>query len=146
RNSAIGEMNAPRMQTRGFSVESVQAQPVGETSLKLRIESPGRITTRGLQNPQADLLALEQFARDLKERDARVKYAHPNWIMTIPPPDPGLVPQSYPVAPQKPGGSPDDPIFVQGHHWHYQPLPMGMNAVGAWKRSHGSRDIVVAVL
>jgi serine protease len=37
-------------------------------------------------------------------------------------------------------------MFVQGLHWHYQPLPMGMNAVGAWKKSHGSRDVVVAVL
>jgi len=148
RNSAIGELNAPRLRTRGLTVDSVQAQPMGETSIKLRIEQPGRITTRGLQNPQADLQALEQFARDIKERDTRVKYAHPNWIMTIKPPSPAQAPQpGKAITPQgAPKEGPNDPLFVRGLHWHYQALPMGMNAVGAWKKTHGSRDVVVAVL
>ena len=41
-------------------------------------------------------------------------------------------------------GAPNDPIF--GQQWHYKALPAGMNAVGAWKKTTGSADIVVAVL
>ncbi len=41
---------------------------------------------------------------------------------------------------------PNDPAFKQGYHWSYKPLPAGMNAVGAWQKTTGLKDVVVAVL
>jgi hypothetical protein len=41
-------------------------------------------------------------------------------------------------------GAPNDPVFSM--QWHYKALPAGMNAVGAWKKTTGSADVVVAVL
>ena len=42
--------------------------------------------------------------------------------------------------------SPNDPVFAAGFNWDYKPLPAGMNAVGAWQKTTGSKDVVVAVL
>ncbi len=42
--------------------------------------------------------------------------------------------------------TPNDPVFAAGFSWDYKPLPAGMNAVGAWQKTTGSKDVVVAVL
>ncbi len=44
------------------------------------------------------------------------------------------------------GDGPNDPVFKAGLNWHYKPLPAGMNAVGAWAKTTGAKDVVVAVL
>jgi hypothetical protein len=52
-------------------------------------------------------------------------------------------PRGKSVAPTS-DGEPNDPAF--SIQWHYKALPAGMNAVGAWKKTTGSADVVVAVL
>lgn len=49
------------------------------------------------------------------------------------------------MAEQK-GVMPNDPYFINGFHWSFLPTPVGMNAIGAWKRTTGDRQIVVAVV
>ncbi len=44
------------------------------------------------------------------------------------------------------GDGPNDPVFKAGLNWHYKPLPLGMNAIGAWAKTTGAKDVVVAVL
>ena len=44
-------------------------------------------------------------------------------------------------------GEPNDPLYKLGlQQWHYNAWPPGMNAVGAWQTTKGSRDVVVAVI
>jgi serine protease len=40
--------------------------------------------------------------------------------------------------------APNDPYFK--FQWYFKPLPGGMNAVGAWQKTTGSAEVVVAVL
>ncbi len=161
RNQAIDELKTQNRKTRSLNAQKLEAQPLGDTSLKLRIERP---KTRGIKGTD-ELDGLQDAAKTIKKNNPQVKYAHPNWILGVnpPKPDPNQKPEPKPDnQPQNPGvqpqnrmlkpqsaplpGMPNDTIFVRGLHWHYQPLPMGMNAVGAWKQQKGSRDIVVAVL
>ncbi len=42
--------------------------------------------------------------------------------------------------------APNDPFFKANYQWDYAALPGGMNAIGAWDKTKGSKEVVVAVL
>jgi serine protease len=156
REDAIREMRQTKekLRVRGEIPNDMQTNKVGETALRVRIDFPNAIKRSTRDSPTSELLLLQETAKQLKENDPRVKYAHPNWIMRIDPPlppgpnDAKIHLQKLDVgveeAAPRSATAPDDPYY--GLQWHYQPPPMGMNAVGAWKISKGSKDIVVAVL
>jgi subtilisin family serine protease len=136
---------------RGERAESVQFEAVGSTALKLRVEMPVRMRGRANDDPKLELQLLQDAAKEIKDRDSRVKYAHPNWILTtnpVPPRVPIDVRGLDKIALSMTAGPavPNDYAFVRGLHWHYAAPPMGMNAIGAWKSETGSKDVVVAVV
>lgn len=153
REQAIQELNLVKdqLKQRGDNNDEMQFEAVGDSALKLRIESPAK--TRGSASDQAlELKGLRDTAKNIKETDSRVRYAHPNWILKI-----DSIPARVPIdvraldelaSPQSTSdpGQPNDYAFVRGLHWDYAAPPMGMNAVNAWQLEKGSRDIVVAVL
>jgi subtilisin family serine protease len=152
RDRLIGrlEETRERLRARGEPPAAITVEPRSGSALKLRIEFPERIRSRLDGNPEDELALLQDLARQLKANDSRIQYAHPNWIRSINPPpegsprsaNPTAVPQAAPAV-----NLPNDPIFVQGKHWHYAAPPNGMNAVNAWKAGYtGSKEIVVAVL
>jgi serine protease len=47
-------------------------------------------------------------------------------------------------APSADPAAPNDPAF--NFQWHYKALPAGMNAIGAWQKTTGAAEVVVAVL
>lgn len=135
---------------RGERAENVQFEAVGNTALKLRLEMPVRVRGRGIEDPKVELQLLQETAKQIKENDKRVEFAHPNWILKANP-----VPPRVPIDVRAldtivlPTGGPTVPndfAFVRGLHWHYLAPPMGMNAIGAWKSETGSKDVVVAVV
>jgi subtilisin family serine protease len=137
---------------RGERAENIQFESVGNSALKLRLDTPVRLRGRAVDDPQAELQILQETARQIKEKDNRVQYAHPNWIFKanpVPPRVPidvrGLDKIAFPLATGGPT-LPNDYAFVRGLHWHYAAPPMGMNAIGAWKSETGSKDVVVAVV
>jgi subtilisin family serine protease len=150
RNKAVQEFNraSDSVRVRGNAAGGLEVQSIGNTSLKLRIDLPNAVRGRS-----ADALeVLKEIATDLKNRDKGVKYAHPNWIVTVDelPPrvpmdltllDAMVTTQSIPSD-----DAANDYAYVHGLLWHYAAPPAGMNAIAAWKTEKGSRDVVVAVV
>jgi subtilisin family serine protease len=133
---------------RGAPVANADFQAVGGSSI--RVHLPSLTRERGIRGSAGDLQTLQDTAARIKQNDKRVIYAHPNWILNIDP-----VPPREPidvrgldsmVFSQSVSSGPNDYAYVRGLHWDYAPLPMGMNAVGAWKSETGSADVVVAVI
>jgi subtilisin family serine protease len=139
-----------RLRARGEPPAAMTVERSSGSSLTLRIEFPEGVKSRLQTNPEDELPALEELAQQLKANDSKIKYAHPNWIMTIKPPPRGVPRTSNPsTTPQAAPRStwPNDPVFMQGRHWHYMAPPTGMNAVNAWKAGNtGSKEVVVAVI
>jgi len=124
----------------------------GENAVIIKIEYPANMRERLRGDPDAELAVLREIAGQLKASNSKITYAHPNWIRDLSPPGPRTdrplktAPQ-HPLEPVQPAGAPNDPAFRDGRHWHYQPPPVGMNAINAWQsKVTGSRDVVVAVL
>jgi subtilisin family serine protease len=154
RQQALQQLNATKdaVSVRGERAESVQFESVGKAALKLRIELPIRMRGQANNDPKVELQILQETAKQIKDSDSRVRYAHPNWILGINPLPP-RVPIDVSaldaiVLPQSAGdpGLPNDYAFIRGLHWHYAALPMGMNALGAWRSETGSKDVIVAVV
>jgi subtilisin family serine protease len=158
RDTALKEMTAgANGRTRGLRgggepLASVRGEAVGEMAVKLRVQFSPSVRQATQRSPADELKALQEVARQVKESDSRVKYSHPNWILNIKPPTDrksldlrGLDKKGGTRAATRAPG-PNDPAYVRGLHWHYQPPPTGMNAIGAWKLGTGDKSIVVAVL
>ncbi len=87
-------------------------------------------------------------AKAQKEAGARIESIRPNRVTQQPAVSRMLgdaAAKSFAPAADA-SSSPNDPVFAAGLNWHYKPLPAGMNAVGAWGKTTGSKDVVVAVL
>jgi serine protease len=130
--------------------EALKSNRIGGTSLKLRIDLPNHVNVRA--GPVDELQLLKEIGAELRNRDNHVKYAHPNWIVRV---DelPGRVPIDLTslgtmVTTQSISGdgAANDYAYVHGLLWHYAAPPAGMNAIAAWKKEKGSRDVVVAVI
>jgi subtilisin family serine protease len=154
REDAVKEINAAKdsFTVRGDEkADGLVASPMGSTGIKLHIEMPVTVRGDASKDPNAERKVLEDLATKIKESDARVKYAHPNWILDADPPAPvsplSLGPLKRPAFPKAIlAGPPNDFAFVHGLNWDYEPPPIGMNARAAWAKNTGSRDIVVAVI
>lgn len=151
REQAVRDMltSGARLYARGLDLPAQQARAIGAQAalIQVRIPSPQRSGDAG--SSAASLSALRAYAAKIRERDSTVKYAHPNWIIPLEPPLGRALPTPSAVAaaPAAPGAAaPNDPAYALGLHWHYQAPPMGMNAVGAWRLTTGSKDVVVAVI
>jgi subtilisin family serine protease len=150
RNKAVEELNAARgsSRVRGAAAGGLEVQSIGDSSVKLRIDLTNNVRGR----PADELQVLKEIGAELRNGDSHVKYAHPNWIVTV---DelPSRVPMDLTsldamVTTQSiPGhGIVNDYAYVHGLLWHYAAPPAGMNAIAAWKTEKGSRDVVVAVV
>ena len=156
RNGALNEIRSDEGKLRGPGGTGVQAEEFGQTGLKLSFDLSG-ITRGPNANSPSDLALLQGIATSLRESDNRVKYAHPNWILNIDPPQnkaekSGTELHSFSKSPehQSPNNElPDAPLLQL--QWNYLPPPEGMNAIGAWDRMAKpdvalGKPVVVAVL
>lgn len=151
RDEAVREMREAKDTVRGGGPGPVQVQEFGDTGISIHIQFPEG--TRG--GSSSELARLRDIAKRLKQADPRLKHAHPEWIFRVDPPaDAGESPQvglnsfGPSVEPQREPAAiePNNAFYKAGLQWNYQPPPNGMNAVGAWRTTTGSRDIVVAVV
>jgi subtilisin family serine protease len=151
---------------RGLPALAIEAKKSSESSLKLHIDFSASAMSRFQSQPTSELRLLQDIADRLKRQNPRVVYAYPNWKITLDPPtssrfNPLIEKESLITGPIPSDGSrmfkmgadgptkydlgaPDDPFFSM--QWDFLPPPRGMNAIGAWRVTHGSRDIVVAVI
>jgi subtilisin family serine protease len=145
----------------GFSVLGGQATPKLEvsphqrTSLLLKFSLPSGKNAFADGDPASQRRLIDDLASQIKKMDPRVKYVYPNYLLSIPDQKPISVDETPLKKPLSagpklndtpPNSFPNDPSFTTGLQWDYQALPMGMNAVGAWKVTTGDRRIVVAVV
>jgi hypothetical protein len=81
RDTALKKLStAKNMQVRGAPIDKIDAQPVAESAIKLRVTFP-RDVLRSVHGQSDEGVALEEIAGDLKANDKTVRYAHPNWIL-----------------------------------------------------------------
>ena len=73
------------IQVRGSKLERVQVQIVGDKSLKLRLKFPDKVLNTSRNNLAEELALLQDVAKQLKDRDGSIRYAHPNWIAEVKP-------------------------------------------------------------
>jgi serine protease len=151
---------------RGLPALGIEAKKSGESSLKLHIDFSATARSGFQSQPASELRMLQDIADRLRRQNGRVVYAYPNWKISLDPPASSrfnslIEKESLITGPVPSEGSrmfklgtdgptkydlgvPDDPFFTM--QWDYLPTPRGMNAIGAWRVTHGSRDIVVAVI
>ena len=160
RQSAVEELMATNGNLRTLGSEDVQKSKVEALSgsaLKLRFAVPARIKSLAKTDPNAERAFLEDLGAKIKQADSRVKYAHPNWIIRLDPPEPPALKQQIKLELERlrdrlkskalpQAGASSDPAEQLGLHWHYEAPPRGMNAIGAWELSKGDKSVVVAVI
>jgi subtilisin family serine protease len=139
-------LDAGDLQVRGLALPDVQTTPIGDRALKLRLRMPAGLGRTIEESPANELAALRDVAAQIKAKDSGVRYAHPNWVLSLDPPDVARALREPAGGALQQEAAPNDPFFTAGLLWHYQAPPVGMNAVGAWRRSTGSKDVVAAVV
>jgi len=130
----------------GERPDAIDVKTIGANAVIVKVKLSAGMRSRIRNDPNSELGALQEAAWQIKAGNPRVRYAHPNWILglRLPTRNDTFKPQNVRLEAAPPSSGPSDPLFK--NQWHYQPAPAGMNAVGAWKVSAGSKDIVVAVL
>lgn len=90
-----GAKDIPRV--RGERLDALEAKPIAENAIKVRLTLPERVLSATRNNPSEELAVLQDVAKQLRENDPSVRYAHPNWIADAQTPSP---PQPEKAVPQ----------------------------------------------
>ncbi len=139
----------------GQKAPKVAVSPFQDTSLLLSFSLPPGNNAFAAGNPASQRRLIDDLANQIKKMDPRVKYVYPNYLLGVPDQKPialdekglkKLLSANSSSNETPPNSFPNDPLFANGLQWNYQALPMGMNAIGAWKITTGDRRIVVAVV
>jgi serine protease len=130
----------------GAKARLLDVAPLSGSALKLRFELPRSLRVLARKDPSSELRILQDAAAKMRDGDNNIAYAHPNWIIPAAPHKGRRSPRLESSTANRASDQPTDPYFLEGYHWNYGPGPGGMNAVGAWKHTTGSRSIVVAVI
>jgi subtilisin family serine protease len=134
---------------------TVQVAPFRENSLLLKFSVRTGKNVFADTDVASQRRLVDDLANQIKKVDPKVKYAYPHYLLGLPNDKPvalnekrqkQLLSATSKSTGTAPSSFPNDPDFANGLQWDYQALPMGMNAVGAWKVTTGNRKIVVAVL
>jgi hypothetical protein len=135
----------------GRRPQRLEVSPFQDNALLLKFDLPPGMNALGQANASFQRRLIDDLAAQIKRIDPRVEYVYPRWITRIPEElrvnfNKQALKKLLSAKANTAGGPPDDPLFIQGLHWDYQALPVGMNAVGAWRMTTGDRRIVVAVV
>jgi hypothetical protein len=65
---------------RGGKLEEVRVEIVSDKTVKLRFKFPDSVLSATRNEPGLELGLLRDLARQLKQNDPSIRYAHPNWI------------------------------------------------------------------
>jgi subtilisin family serine protease len=138
----------------GQKAQKLEVSPRQDTSLLLRFSLPPVNNAFADGDPASQRRLIDDLTNQIKKVDPRVKYVYPNYLLRVPEQKPNsldnkrqkklLSTASKTTSPAS-NGFPNDPLFASDQ-WDYQALPIGMNAIGAWKITTGDRRIVVAVI
>jgi hypothetical protein len=68
------------LRVRGERLVNVEIQPVSEKAVKLHLTFPAPVLNVTHDNPSEEIAVLQDVAKQIKDADHSVEYAHPNWI------------------------------------------------------------------
>jgi hypothetical protein len=85
RDSAVKNLGRDKgtLRVRGEPLDGVEIQPIADKAVKLRLTFPARVLSVTRNNPSEEIAVLQDVAKQLKETDHSVQYAHPNWIADV---------------------------------------------------------------
>jgi hypothetical protein len=85
RDRAIKKLTGAKdaLRVRGERLEGLEAQPIAGNAVKLRLTFPAHVLSARRNNPSEEVADLQEVAKQLKETDPSVQYAHPNWIAEV---------------------------------------------------------------
>ena len=89
REALVAQLERTRQNLRAGGESVANFVPVrrGSSALKLKVEFAANARLRS--NPAAELALLEDLAAQIKANNPGIKYAHPNWIVSVDPVNPG---------------------------------------------------------
>jgi hypothetical protein len=68
------------LRVRGERLVNVEALPVADKAVKLHLTFPPPVLSATRNNPSEEIAVLQDVAKQIKDADHSVEYAHPNWI------------------------------------------------------------------
>lgn len=82
RDAALKRLSGAKdvLRVRGERLVSVELQPVADKAVKLHLTFPAPVLSATHNNPSEEIAVLQDVAKQIKDADHSVEYAHPNWI------------------------------------------------------------------
>jgi hypothetical protein len=82
RDAALKRLTGAKdaLRVHGERLVNVEIQPFAEKAVKLRLTFPAPILSVTQDNPSEEIAVLQDVAKQIKDADHSVEYAHPNWI------------------------------------------------------------------
>jgi hypothetical protein len=82
RDAALKRLNGAKdvLRVRGERLVNVEIQPVADKAVKLHLTFPAPVLSATHNNPSEEIAVLQDVAKQIKDADHSVEYAHPNWI------------------------------------------------------------------
>jgi hypothetical protein len=71
------------VQIGGSKLREVSAESVSDKAVKLQFKFPESVKSESRPRPEQELGLLQDVARQLKQSDPTIRYAHPNWIAEV---------------------------------------------------------------
>jgi hypothetical protein len=82
RDAALKRLSGAKdvLRVRGERLVDIEIQPVADKAVKLHLTFPAPVLSATHNNPSEEIAVLQDVAKQIKDADHSVEYAHPNWI------------------------------------------------------------------
>jgi len=82
RDAALKRLSGAKdvLRVRGERLVNVEIQPVDDKAVRLHLTFPAPVVSATHNNPSEEIAVLQDVAKQIKDADHSVEYAHPNWI------------------------------------------------------------------
>lgn len=87
RDTALKRLSGAKdvLQVRGERLVGVEVEPIADKAVKLHLTFPAPVLNVTHNNPSEEIAVLQDVAKQIKDADHSVQYAHPNWIAEMKP-------------------------------------------------------------
>jgi hypothetical protein len=85
RDTALKRLSGAKdvLRVRGERLVGVEFEPIADKAVKLHLTFPAPVLSVTHNNPSEEIAVLQDVAKQIKDADKTVQYAHPNWIAEI---------------------------------------------------------------
>jgi hypothetical protein len=87
RDTALKRLSGAKdvLRVRGERPIGVEVEPIADKAVKLHLTFPAPVLNVTHNNPSEEIAVLQDVAKQIKDADHTVQYAHPNWIAEMKP-------------------------------------------------------------